>query len=269
MEESLSNLSRMATQLDAHIEVVHVIELPEIIIQAGPVRPDGPLKVPLSQLPRHSSRQAAGSDRKEKGRQKKKKKKARSKSNNSVSSIVRSAGAKLRPAPGDSAVSSDSEPAQSLSRTLTADHLLSSTPESVPKPASLHESSLVPSLDQLQIDKCAPKRWGTDVPRCPRQASRLGGYQDQICLLTPEERGILRRTGRKERRSQALEEARRTKSKGDGGVTATIASFNEPQGAETEVNRKPQVKFVVEVKVLKTVKREEESFLDFEGFGLG
>lgn len=53
MEKSVSDLSPMATPLDTHIEVVHVIKLPEIMIQAGPVRFDGPLKVPLSQLPLH------------------------------------------------------------------------------------------------------------------------------------------------------------------------------------------------------------------------
>ncbi|KAG0151629.1 hypothetical protein CROQUDRAFT_651049 [Cronartium quercuum f. sp. fusiforme G11] len=271
MEESLYNLSRMANQLNAYIELVHVIELPEILIHAGPIMPDdlqdrAKFSV-FSQLVRGSCKPTTSSERKERGRQKKKKKKARSKSVNSISSIAR-VNAQIRAAPGDSAVSSDSEPTNPSPALQAVVSQHSPALGAVNESRSPRSSSIVSSLECLRLKERSNKRWSTDDVRSPRQIERVGGYLDQISAITPEERGILRRTARKERRMKAAEEARRSKAKAKAktGLGSNLRPI-EVQESGMNSNMKSGIKYVVEVKVFKTSEREEGSYLDFEGFG--
>ncbi|EGG01694.1 uncharacterized protein MELLADRAFT_78962 [Melampsora larici-populina 98AG31] len=257
MEESLSNLNKMAKELNSYIEISHVIQLPEILIQTTSTSSQNRslihqvFKNHMGKSIQHhnSNNNSIGSERKDKGKQRKKKKKLKSKlSNYNLNNRV-SQTKTIRIAPGDSAVSSDSE-------------------TNSPKATFENKTnSLINSLEILKLDTEEPskkpkvKRWSREIDQRPsRQIERIGGYLDQICLLTPEERCMIKSNLRKEKKNE-----RNKKSKNK----ETRKAIEEEDG-DGDVDGKDlnETKYVVEVKVLKCLDQfEDERFLDFEGFG--
>lgn len=265
MEESLTNLSKMAHELNSYIEISHVIQLPEILIQTTSTSSHQNrsslihqvFKPHLSKSIHHNpNHHHLGSERKEKGKQRKKKKKLKSKL--STYNLNRSHSKPIRIAPGDSAVSSDSE--TTGSKELTKDHL------------EIKTNSLMDSIESLKFKdeeetQTQPKvkRWSKEIDdqRPRRQIERIGGYLDQICLLTPEERLMIKANLRKEKKNEKLK-----KAKGKENRKLMMMGDEADGDGDGDGEEKNEAKFVVEVKVLKSVDQfEDERFLDFEGFG--
>ncbi|KAI7934429.1 hypothetical protein MJO28_017062 [Puccinia striiformis f. sp. tritici] len=255
MDESLANLARMARELDCELELLRVVEIPEIIVNTGPS------SRPITKLP-PSLRYPGGTDRKEKAKQKKKKKKSRAKPAIALNpGIARPTTGKLRIEPGDAVVSSPSEPSSPKEPTpLDKPTIVLSSPRHSSK-GSAH--SLRTLLDGLHLH--------------PRRPPTNPNFVDQICLLTPEERAVLRRARKNEKRMAQAAETRRLKSRieapeshEDNNKTRFPDLLDEDFGGWTRAGAEDtdSIKYVVEVCVAKEAHAKEERFLDFEGFGI-
>jgi len=263
MDESLANLARMARELDCELELLRVVEIPEIIVNTGP----SSASLPTTKLP-PSLRFPGGTDRKEKAKQKKKKKRSRAKPAIGMTpGVARPSTGKVRIEPGDAVVSSPSEPSSPKEPPASQDKpvIVISSPRHSSK-GSAH--SLRALLDGLHLH--------------PRRPMGSSNFMDQICLLTPEERSVIRRARRNERRAAQAAESRRSKSRADQpDLPPDSHHHNHPnktrfpdlldhdlpgwkQGAEGN----DSIKYVVEVCVAKEPHAKEERFLDFEGFGI-
>ncbi|EFP78956.1 hypothetical protein PGT21_028773 [Puccinia graminis f. sp. tritici] len=259
MDESLANLARMARELDCELELLRVVEIPEIIVNTGPS------SRPATKLP-PSLRFPGGTDRKEKAKQKKKKKKSRAKPAMGLNSgIARPPTGKLRIEPGDAVVSSPSEP--SSPREQPAPQEKPAIVVTSPRHSSRGSAhSLRTLLDGLHLH--------------PRRPPANSNFIDQICLLTPEERSVIRRARRNERRAAQAAETRRSKARAEPAEATPESNADDhktrfpdlldqdfggwKRGAEDQGG----IKYVVEVCVAKEATAQEERFLDFEGFGI-
>lgn len=256
MDESLSNLGRMARELDCELELVRVVEIPQIIVNAGPS------SQPITKFP-PSLRVPGSVDRKERLKQKKKRKKSRSKPSVMIghnSATARPSKGKLRIEPGDAVVSSESEPSspkQSASQEQPV--VVVNSPRCSSKGS---DHSLRALLDGLHLH--------------PRRPAPNSSFIDQICLLTPEERSLIKRARRNERRATQAAESRRSKPRAEVPAVPSESSGSlipSPQdhvlpGWKRDAEDKGDTKYVVEVCVAKKAQTKEERFLDFEGFGI-
>ncbi|OAV89246.1 hypothetical protein PTTG_01859 [Puccinia triticina 1-1 BBBD Race 1] len=259
MDESLANLARMARELDCELELLRVVEIPEIIVNTGPSsRP--PTKLPPS------LRFPGGTDRKEKAKLKKKKKKSRAKPAMGLNSggLSRPPTGKLRIEPGDAVVSSPSEPSSPKEPALQEKPAIVVTSPRHSSKGSAH--SLRTLLDGLHLH--------------PRRPPANSSFIDQICLLTPEERSVIRRARRNERRAAQAAETRRSKSRVEPAEAPPESNEDtnktrfpdlldaEFGGWKRGAEDKDSIKYVVEVCVAKEAHAKDERFLDFEGFGI-
>ncbi|KAH9821031.1 hypothetical protein DFH28DRAFT_923474 [Melampsora americana] len=259
MEESLSNLNQISNRLNGYIEISNVIKLPQILIQttSTSVSTSHSNKSLLhqvfknhhhhSKLNHHVLGNLMSSDRKEKLKQRKKKKKLKSKLSNY--NLNKSTKKPIQIAPGDSAVSSESE--------------MNETNESI----EIQTESLMNSIETLKLQEKLDrpgrvKKWrNEDKFKSNRELERLGGYLDQICLLTPEERLINKRNLRKDQKKERVKKKKEKMS--------LMEKEKWDLEEEEEEGEENEIKYVVEVRVLKSLDRfEDERFLDFEGFGI-
>ncbi|MBW0490029.1 hypothetical protein O181_029744 [Austropuccinia psidii MF-1] len=252
MDESLVNLARIAHELDCQLELLRVIELPDIIVNTGPS------SRPTAKIP-PSIRIPGGVDRKEKAKQKRKKKKSRAKPITvPLPGLAKTPKGKLRIEPGDAAVSSASEPSSPSKALFIEAHTVVASESQHSKKNSIN--SIRSIRDRCQL---SPRRAAPIAP---------GNFADQICLLTPEERSILRRARKNERKAAMAVEARRAKARAESPPTSSVPwpHFKDEDlgGWKRQAEDKNETKYVVEVRVAKEVHHEEERFLDFEGFGI-
>ncbi|PLW29498.1 hypothetical protein PCANC_09184 [Puccinia coronata f. sp. avenae] len=260
MDESLANLARMARELDCELELLRVVEIPEIIVNTGPSSSQPAAKLPLS------LRFPGGTDRKEKAKLKKKKKKSRAKlaAGGTNPGITRPTPGKLRIEPGDAVVSSPSEPSSPKESACQEKPIIVITSPHHSSKGSAH--SLRTLLDGLHLH--------------PRRPMTNSNFIDQICLLTPEERSVIRRARRNERRATQAAETRRSKPRPEQADLPPESHDDQPKarfpnlldhnfgGWKGGAEDKDSIKYVVEVCVVKEAHAKEERFLDFEGFGI-
>lgn len=259
MVESLITLESMAREIGAVATVNRVVELPEIIVRAGPVEGGSMPSLPGSRRPSSpASSSATCTVSPTTTRSKSIPRKKKSKNDPLVPPPGKG---KVRIQPGDAAVSSSSSDSEGDDST-SAGERGSSTDASIPRSADTSIDTF-PDLSTLN--------------------EALSTVDDESREPTPMEKAIMRRKRRDETR--ALRKARLSTSTNEGDSSAdssrpgsSLGRIPEPTvkpaptpppqvAAEPEKEEESGPRFVLEV-LVQQEREDGQAFLDFEGFGL-
>lgn len=264
MVESLATLDGMAAEIGAVATVNRVVELPEIIVRAGPVQDGTTVPSPASTPVR------VGSSSSNVGRKKKIKNKRPPRSSGSTDPHLRppsGKAAKLRIQPGDAAVSSSSSGSEDdgstsagergsstdASATRSAETSFDTSFPDLPSPIPTETSPPAPPPTLSPMEKAAIRRRKRDENRATREMMRIGTDLDADISSADSSRP-----------ASALDVVPVPVA---APAPEPAVEVKPPEEAPAEVKEDAGPRFVIEV-LVRQDRDEGQAFLDFEGFGL-